>query len=109
MKVGWRAGAGGSYQIGNIGSYGLKQLKRGWNKPQGCNGRTDRCRSGLSNRVAVDYEFDAAIALAAFGGVVGSHGLRLAESARGTLRWSPRLLPRENRARNRSGAQRVAD
>src|SRR6266436_7020526 len=45
--------------------------------------RTDRGRSGFSNRVAVDYEFDAAIALAAFGGVVGGHGLRLAESARG--------------------------
>src|SRR5467141_238909 len=32
----WMArGRRSSYKIGNIGSYGLKQLKRGWNKRQG--------------------------------------------------------------------------
>ena len=37
----------------------------------------------FADGVAVDDEFDAAIALAAFGGVVGGYGLRLAEAARG--------------------------
>jgi len=35
----------------------------------------------FADGVAVDYEFDAAIALAAFGGVVGGYGLGFAEAA----------------------------
>src|SRR5260370_42190633 len=38
---------------------------------------------GVADGVAVDDEFNAAIALAAFGGVVGSGGLRFAEGAGG--------------------------
>src|SRR5579859_6135111 len=38
---------------------------------------------GLADGVAVDDEFDAAIALAALGGVVGGNGLRFAEAAGG--------------------------
>jgi hypothetical protein len=38
---------------------------------------------GFADGVTVDDEFDAAIALAAFGSVVGRHGLRLAEAAGG--------------------------
>ena len=38
---------------------------------------------GVADSVAVDDELDAAIALAAIGGVVGGDGLRFAEAARG--------------------------
>jgi len=47
---------------------------------------------GVADGVAVDDEFDAAIALAAFGGVVGSDGLRFAEAARGDGRTGDALL-----------------
>ena len=39
--------------------------------------------SCFADGVAVDDEFDASIALAAFGGVVGGYGLRFAEAAGG--------------------------
>ena len=42
-------------------------------------------RSGVADGVAVDDELDAAVALAAFGGVVGSDGLHFAEAARGDV------------------------
>ena len=38
---------------------------------------------GVADGVAVDDELDAAVALAAFGRVVGGHGICLAESLRG--------------------------
>ena len=42
-----------------------------------------RGRGGAADGVAVNDELDAAVALAAFGGVVRSDGLRFAEAAGG--------------------------
>src|SRR6266853_37770 len=47
---------------------------------------------GVADGVAVDDEFDAAIALAAFGRVVGGDGLRLAEAVSGDGRRGYTLL-----------------
>src|SRR6266851_1112473 len=47
---------------------------------------------GVADGVAVDDEFDAAVALGAFGGVVGSDGLHLAEAASGDRGASDALL-----------------
>jgi hypothetical protein len=46
-------------------------------------GGTGGYGGGLADGVAVDDEFDAAIALAAFGGVVGCYGLGFAKAASG--------------------------
>src|SRR5580700_2079278 len=49
-------------------------------------------RGGVADGVAVYDQFDAAVALAAFGGVVGSDGLHFAEAARGDVGTGNALL-----------------
>src|SRR5260370_28619759 len=56
--------------------------------PQSRDAESSRSRCGgggsrVADGVTVDDEFDAAVTLAAFGGVVRSHGLRLAEAVGG--------------------------
>src|SRR5690348_7055466 len=46
----------------------------------------------VADGVAVDDELDAAVALAAFGRVIGGDGLRLAEAARGDGRSGDAVL-----------------
>jgi hypothetical protein len=53
---------------------------------------------GVADGVAVDDELDAAVALAAFGGVVGSDRLRFAEASRG-----------DGRSRNAVFGKKIAD
>src|SRR6267378_3017626 len=50
---------------------------------------------GVADGVAVDDELDAAVALAAFGGVVGGDGLHFAEAAGGDGRTGDALLRKE--------------
>src|SRR5438094_256301 len=57
--------------------------------------RTGSGRGGggaVAYRVAVDHEFHAAIALAPFGSVIGSDGLRFAEAPRGNRRSRNALI-----------------
>src|SRR4029077_19516727 len=50
---------------------------------------------GVADGVAVDDELDAAVALAAFGGVVGGDGLHFAEAAGSDGRTRDALLGKE--------------
>src|SRR6266478_8983441 len=54
--------------------------------------RRGRGHGGVADGVTVDDEFDAAVALAAFGGVIGGDGLVLAEAAGGNGRTGDALL-----------------
>ncbi len=45
--------------------------------------RRGRSYGGVADGVTIDHQLDAAVALAAFGGVVRSDGLRFAEAAGG--------------------------
>src|SRR5438270_12980680 len=64
---------------------------------------------GAADGVAVDDEFDAAVALRAFGGVVGSDRLRFAEAAAGDGRAGPAWLGQKIRpeAGRAPGGRRV--
>src|SRR5260370_7203838 len=67
----------------------------------GCRENSSRSRSGggdgrrLADGVAVEHKFDAAIALAALGGIVRSDGLRFAEAVSGHGRGGNTLLCEE--------------
>jgi hypothetical protein len=67
----------------------------------GCRENSSGSRSGggdgrrLADGVAVDHKFDAAIALAAVGGIVRSDGLRFAEAVSGHGRGCHTLLGEE--------------
>ena len=51
--------------------------------------------AGVSDGSAIHYEFDAAVALAAFGGVVGGDGLGFSEAAGGNGKFGHTLVREE--------------